>query len=779
MITLFRTLSFIILSIGTLSLQAMPVAVEGTAVAEIILEGNTAPETQAATELATWIQRISGAELPTGTVAGTQPTKIYLGTPDTSPTIRQVTEQFYAEDLEKLKDNDGFAIRKKDDNLYIFASQPKGVLNAIYRLLDKNSDIIFVRAMESEEGFGTIYSKNPNLTLTVTDILEVPTFNRRSLQGDPIWGSRLMTHNRVFYPGNAKARALLDKTGTQYITHKHSVQPNEFKDKPEFFALFNGKRSSSQYYSQLCYTNPELAEVYLQRLKETATQMPDVSTFDSQHADNWRVCECPECTKPYQLADGTVIQPDDPAFRSTVFFDFTNKAALMLEEEFPGQNKQIQGLAYVWSNPPPKVKLSDNLIVFFAAFVRDQRQPIFHPINAKWHKSIEQWMKQHKNIEFFEYYFSSKLPWFYYPISDIIAEDLRYYANNGVKGGMYQDGPDITSTDSDKPLAGSTLTGGEFYDLSAIEFWVTSRLYWDPNQDVEALRDEFCRRAYREAAEPMRKFFAAIRDIWQKDPSPTYYSDDPVMAVRRYIVENNQQEPLRNLLAEAESKAQHPGSKALIQRAQRLFEKWLVEEHKLGPRITLDIPYAKESMADNLDFSSDAWKRAAVIDGFAPVGKPYDPAKSKTKVMLLHDRDHLYLAFECFDSPEKIAAIRALETGSNLDDWNAMSNNYIEMFFDGDQKSSGSYYQLAFGINGNRYDGQGYSSNWSKPWSVKTAVHDDAWRAVVTLPLDSIGVDINVDRLIGSMLLRSDGSSWQGGNVHQPAGFQTLRLLLE
>src|SRR5690606_31899887 len=134
------------------------------------------PEQYAAKELVTWIERISGAALATETVAGEQPTKIYLGTPETSPTIRKITEQYYAEDLEKLKNNDGFAIRNREGDLYIFATQPKGVLNGIYRLLDKNSDIIFVRAMESEEGLGTIYSQNPNLTLTVTDLLEVPSF---------------------------------------------------------------------------------------------------------------------------------------------------------------------------------------------------------------------------------------------------------------------------------------------------------------------------------------------------------------------------------------------------------------------------------------------------------------------------------------------------------------------------------------------------------------------------------------------------------------------------
>jgi hypothetical protein len=101
------------------------------------------------------------------------------------------------------------------------------------------------------------------------------------------------------------------------------------------------------------------------------------------------------------------------------------------------------------------------------------------------------------------------------------------------------------------------------------------------------------------------------------------------------------------------------------------------------------------------------------------------------------------------------------------------------MFFDGDQKAAGSYYQLAASPDGNRFEGQGYSNTWTKPWSVKTAIGDQAWKIVVTLPLETIGVDITLNQEIGAMLLRSDLSSWQGGNVHQPAGFQTLRLKLD
>ena len=139
-------------------------------------------------------------------------------------------------------------------------------------------------------------------------------------------------------------------------------------------------------------------------------------------------------------------------------------------------------------------------------------------------------MKQHKSIYVYEYYLCTSSPRFYNPVADIAALDIRFYAKGGVDG-MWQD----------------TSTGSKAMDASAIEYWVLSRLHWDPEQDPDKLRDEFCQRAYRKAAKPMREFYRTIQKVWHKDPIPCSWNDNPVMSARRYIVKNDLQQPLRKL----------------------------------------------------------------------------------------------------------------------------------------------------------------------------------------------------------------------------------------
>ena len=162
------------------SMAALPLTENGQPVAEIIVDGDQIPPQIrfAADELQNWIGKITGAALPIVKEAGTAKTRIHLGTPEFSSPIKMFAEK-HKSDLEKMQGNDGFAIRTSRSDIYIFALDPKGVLNGVYRFLEKNTDIIFVRPLESEAGFGTIYGQHPSLQATFIDTLDIPVFNTR------------------------------------------------------------------------------------------------------------------------------------------------------------------------------------------------------------------------------------------------------------------------------------------------------------------------------------------------------------------------------------------------------------------------------------------------------------------------------------------------------------------------------------------------------------------------------------------------------------------------
>lgn len=126
----------ILLSIS-LSLHAtFPLVRDGRAAAEIVI-GSAAPKAvaNAATELQHWVEAISGAKLPV----------VETGSDDTVQVILSCSPKLLAQfpaDAKALQGNDGYAVRQKGNHLYLLASVPHGVVNAVFRVLFRSTDII-------------------------------------------------------------------------------------------------------------------------------------------------------------------------------------------------------------------------------------------------------------------------------------------------------------------------------------------------------------------------------------------------------------------------------------------------------------------------------------------------------------------------------------------------------------------------------------------------------------------------------------------------------------
>ncbi|MBR5836964.1 MAG: hypothetical protein IKZ84_00360, partial [Victivallales bacterium] len=142
-----------------------PVTENGCPVADIVLADNTDVTLRhAADELQLWIKEITGAELPVVQSPGELPQHIWLGT-------TAVVQERYAKDFLTLDKTDGYAVRRDGSNLYIFGAMSKGVLNGVYRLLQRNTDIIWARP---DTEIGTIFTVTPTLSLKENDYMDVP-----------------------------------------------------------------------------------------------------------------------------------------------------------------------------------------------------------------------------------------------------------------------------------------------------------------------------------------------------------------------------------------------------------------------------------------------------------------------------------------------------------------------------------------------------------------------------------------------------------------------------
>lgn len=759
---------------------ALPLASGGKPEAEIVIDANASSTVKfASEELQGFIEKISGAKLPIVNSPGISKTKIFIGVPADSELLKGLASR-YADDLSRLGGNDGYAVRTEGGNIYIFASETKGVLNGVYNFLDRNSDIIWPRGLEP---FDTIYSSAPNLEVKYSDYIDIPKFilrgwhicdyPKQSHEATELW----MIRNRCNFIGASNIPELLERRlkhgfiiefGGGHNLNTFLLPPEKYaKEHPEYYAFMDGRRRP-EGRNQLCFTNKEMTQEVIRVLEGKIKEAPPyVKNFNIMIEDNWNLCECPECKKPVSLPDGTVVSPDDETFRSTQFFNFLNKVAETIYQKYP--DKQINSFGYYFTAVPPKIKLFKTINVRFCPYVKDDKKTVEN--NPKWKKRTEEWVAITPNIIWREYYgCASDFP---RPLSDVVAQDLQFISKLGVRRVFAEYVPDAERKNRYKK------SSMENWDASAMEFWIISQLYWNPYQDVNKLREKYITRTYHEAAPAMSEYFRLIHDAWYNEPAPSHWNDNAVKSAAFYILGKGLEKPCRDALTKAEQMASDPKIKQLIIRNRNCLES-LLKEAAMQKNPSIQIPFMQTKSNPDFDFDNGVWKNAALIDGFKIMDSPEKESKFKTTVKLFHDRKNLYIGIKCFDPAP--SAMYSLQAGQKRDTWT--KGDHIELFFDGDKKASGGYYHLAFDFRNNIYDSATFDTAWNGNWELQTKTFPDGWSAVAKIELKSIGIDINTNSSFKGLVYRkkntpSEHSSWSGGTVHAVASFGDMILDFE
>ena len=764
--------------------KSLRLTVDGKANAEVVLD-LAGPQRQleyAATELTNWIAKISGAALPVVKAPSSLPVKIYLGTPDRSPAIAAFAKEAAA-DFKKLEGSDGFIIRRKDDAIFLGALKTKGVLNGVYRFLEKNTDIIFVREFEAEDGCGTLYGHHPTIANTIEDLVDLPVFPHHrhwtgNSDGNLIWQARLLCTSTRPLDGNMTPRIYKRTSTVQDVSEMEGtlglglIDPAVYyKDHPDYFPLVRGKRVC-YHDCQLCFMNPGTIEAFTKEAAKVIAGNPKrVTSYYIGLGDNWDVCECPLCMAPIKLPDGRVVKPEDKNFRSTQYVLFKNAVYTRLMKRFP-HIRPVTGQAYLFAAEAPAVPAVGGGLCY-CPYIKNHKRPVFDDVvNKNWHEKAEEFKKAGMPFSaLYEYYLCSSTPEFYHAICEVAQQDFNYYR------------PDLKGIYLDTTY-GDTFNfgGGRVYDISAIEFWVMSRLMWNPEIDVKEARREFCRRAYREAAGPMIVYYERLAKNYNEDPAGCYWNDDPISACKYYLIDKNLDGFARKQLDEALAMAKHPGSRRLIE-LHRTRMLGLVEKAKSLPdKVTLHVPVVAKAPVSG-DPDAEEWKVAALVDGFTRISDASKPSSRKSVVRFMHDKENLYIAFR-FEDPEFYAHYKAGEyvrdPSGESGEWGGLRGPYAELFLDGNLRDVGSYYHMTFDVVGNRYTGKSASQiKEDVPvWSAETKVEPTYWTAKVTIPLSSIGMKISQGNRVGFMVVANNGA-WNGGQWHSPTGFQNLVLEME
>ena len=317
----------------------------------------TEPEKNAALELQSYIQKISGAELEITPEPSQTLNNIYVG--QTELTKRQVP----GFDWDSLK-RDGILIRSDKKSLVLAGDRPAGTLYAVYDFLEKDLGVRFWAPGEE-------YVPEKADIQTEADRVYVPPFYlREDFFHLYMHDEKFKAAHKLNGRTNLATTPISPEWGGCYelIGGGHTfwlfMNPDKyFADHPEWYPLIKGKRYSG--YSQLCLSNDECVETLAQNVLAELRKYPEPRMISVSQNDIPLYCQCEKCTalaEKYGAQSGLILHA-------------VNHVARAVKKEFP--NVLVETFAYQYSvDAPTGIKPEDNVVVRLCNIYNDFGTPL-------------------------------------------------------------------------------------------------------------------------------------------------------------------------------------------------------------------------------------------------------------------------------------------------------------------------------------------------------------------------------------------------------------------
>ncbi|MCC6698626.1 MAG: DUF4838 domain-containing protein [Candidatus Hydrogenedentes bacterium] len=472
----------------------------------VVSPTQTSAEQTAANELAAYLSRVTGVPLSVlpESDANAADSQIYVGA--TAFAKQQGI------DSDALGPEE-WIIRSVGEDLILTGGHPRGAMYAVYRFLEDDIGVHWWNAYEET------VPQSTTLAIPDLDRRGKPTIRYRDIymlySND---GGRFAARNRLNRAGDAPIAGEFGGEmgyGPPYHVHTFNMYiPPEtyFADHPEWFSLIDGKRDSGQ--AQLCLTNPELRQVFLEKLKNyIATSHADALengappplVFSVSQNDWAGMCQCDACqaiTKAEESEVGPLI-------------DFINFLADSIKEEHP--EVFIDTLAYMMTQKAPKsIRPRDNVIIRLCDTQSNFTQPITAEENAAFREQLEMWAQYSKNLRIWDYAVTYA-PYYGLPLPTVhtYPADFQFYAEHNVEGVFTE-------------LEYSILA-----DMRDFKVWMMMKLLEDPYRDYAALVQQFTDGFYGSAGRYVRDYLAKLETA--SDAKVSYLSMGASPRQHRYL----------------------------------------------------------------------------------------------------------------------------------------------------------------------------------------------------------------------------------------------------
>lgn len=591
----------------------------------------------------------------------------------------------------------------KEKDLWLYGEN--GTMFAVYDFLE-SLGVRFYMPYEH----GTIVPKKRTITVKSTDLTKEPAFEERHLF---FCRPFMDTEGFMWYK-----RLKLGKPHPRWNCHSIDlITKYQKKTHPEYFAMINGKRDldGCKGYGRPRLSSQELFDAVIKYGQKYFELYPMENYFSVVPPDSFsRMCDLDRKAGLETSERGRAGKMSD------YVWGFVDRVAQKMAKSNP--DKYVSALAYTtYYLPPLKIKkLSPNLSVTMCQRLIDDWNPKARErrldIRNKWLKKITS-----GKFYIWDYYLYHRrhcFPGIPVIFPHLIQDDMKRL--KGKCAGEF--------IEANKDAKGCV----EYPGLNHLNYYVHSKLYWDPDLDLDQLLDEYYEKFYGPASEEMKEFYSFAEEVWMRPLSRKVSKVGGFMSksdADRYF----------DILNKARKKA---GDTVYGKRVQIIIDECQpmknffdnldrTGKNILGLRATQKPTI--DGKLDEKDWSKfRGYKMKTLVKGRAPeVG---------TVVKFLWapgPKEGLVIGIECME-PEPNTVLS--EYGKTRDDTDLWRDDVIEIFI---ETSEVSYYHFVINSKGAFLDeckdvelGQGLA--WDSEVEIAASKNGKGWNLELFLPMENM-----------------------------------------
>lgn len=619
---------------------------------------------------------------------------------------------------------EGFTIKTAANRVFIVGNDrevpdstlvSEGSAWGVYEFCERFVDVRWYWADPPQSYLGVSIPKLDSLIVMPVCLTDAPVFRKREIW--PSGGPRVAPFD---LDGHHRRMRSADTWPVRVRVHAPHDWGKIYKDsRPEIFQL----RSDGQRdWAMLCYGNPKTITTYLEQIEaqtapgaktDASAIVVDRNTITVSPADMAVSCFCDDCKKRWDPSGGQY------GTASNILSLFVKELAEKVKQRWP--EKTVIFLPYknyTLAPKDPSLRFPGNVEVQICGMpgLAQYKEPA---INASEQANIDAWVRVS----------GRKIQNWHYSVWPEDRTEAAYFFPH-VAQRHYRDNRDKT--------VGSFING-EFnhWTRQHVSLYVWMRLLWNPEFNVDAAIDEFCKRMYGPAASSMRQLVGMQIDGWEKSRWPDgEFSSNGIYNVSYPRADVVKMEKLLDTAVE-QAKNDDLVSKRLALISGPL-RKFFAESKDLAEgtgRQTLEVNQTAEEPVIDGKLDDACWQTIKPVMMVRALDEKNPAPKFPTEVRAVWTRRGVTFGFRMAEpEPDKMTRDIARDSrDASLLWW----NENVEIFLDITGQRKG-YHQFIINCNGAIYDSVGKDASWNAAgMKVGTFVGKDFWSAEVYIPYDA------------------------------------------